>query len=68
MAFLAVGQDGDGWRVDTEHEAFLGPITDCRTDDNGHPIMLKVDSNWVPWRQVLSLRNITEENRRKRSS
>jgi len=68
MAFLAVGQDSDSWKIYTGHEILVGLITDCRTDDGGKPIMIKVDDIWVPWRQVLSLRNISEENRRKRAS
>jgi hypothetical protein len=68
VAFLAVGQDEDGWKVRTEHEVLVGVITDCRTDDGGKPIMIRVDDIWVPWRQVLSLRNITEENRKKKGT
>jgi len=68
MAFMAVGEDGDGWKVHTEREVFTGPITDCRTDDGGKPIMIRVDSTWIPWRPVLTLRNISEENRRKKAT
>ena len=65
MAFLAIGQDNDGWRVEAGGGVHTGAILDSRTDEAGHPIVIKVGTVWIPWDKVTTMTNISELNRRR---
>ena len=65
MTFLAIGQDNDVWKVESGGATLTGAILDSRTDDAGHPIMVKVSTVWIPWIKVTAMENVSEQNRRR---
>ena len=70
-SFMALGNEDDVWQIQTDQTIYEGLITNSRTDNDGYPIMIEITeratetaTTWVPFREVRSLRNITQAKAR----